>query len=164
MDELVRWLGEQYDEDALWAMEASRRNEQQAPAGGVHWQWEDYETDDVVTPDPGQEEFVNGERFRVSLRSRERWPTSSGVGDLPQFASPMAEEIPSAVGGHIIRHDPARVLREIDAKRDLLRLAERAHDYHETFTSGFASALEQTLRLFALAYADRPGFRKEWAL
>jgi len=63
---------------------------------------------------------------------------------------------------HIAEYDPARVLREIDAKRDLLRLAERAHDYHETFTSGFASALEGTLRLFALAYADRPGYREEW--
>lgn len=57
---------------------------------------------------------------------------------------------------------PARVLREIDAKRDLLRVAKAAHDYHETFTSGFASALEGTLRLFALAYADRPGYREEW--
>jgi hypothetical protein len=69
--------------------------------------------------------------------------------------------------------DPANVtyqerspqeLREVDAKRDLLRLAERAHDYHETFTSGFASALERTLRMFALAYADRPGYKaEEWA-
>ncbi|MFD5697477.1 DUF6221 family protein [Streptomyces lasiicapitis] len=57
---------------------------------------------------------------------------------------------------------PARVLREVDAKRDLLRVAQAAHDYHETFTSGFASALEGTLRLFALAYADRPGYREEW--
>ena len=57
---------------------------------------------------------------------------------------------------------PARALREVEAKRELVRLAERAHDYHETFTSGFASALEGTLRLFALAYADRPGYREEW--
>jgi hypothetical protein len=68
-----------------------------------------------------------------------------------------------ADSAHIVAHDPARVLREIDAKRNLLHLAERAHDYHETFTSGFASALERTLRLFALAYADRPGYREEWA-
>lgn len=63
---------------------------------------------------------------------------------------------------HIAEWDPARVLREIDAKREVLRLATRAHDYHETFMNGFAAAMEQALRLFALAYADRPGFREEW--
>ncbi|MEU9400573.1 DUF6221 family protein [Streptomyces sp. NPDC048242] len=63
---------------------------------------------------------------------------------------------------HIAVHDPARVLREIEAKRELLRLAERARDYPETFMNGFASAAEQVLRRFALAYADRPGYREEW--
>lgn len=63
---------------------------------------------------------------------------------------------------HIAEHDPARVLRDIEAKRDLLRLAERAHDYPETFMNGFASALEGTLRLFAAAYADQPGYLEEW--
>jgi hypothetical protein len=57
---------------------------------------------------------------------------------------------------------PARVLREIDAKRDLLRFAEGIHDHHETFTTGVAARLEETLRLFALAYADRPGFQESW--
>jgi len=64
---------------------------------------------------------------------------------------------------HIAAHDPARVLRDIDAKRDLLRFAEGVHDHHETFTAGVAARLEETLRLFALAYADRPGYREEWA-
>jgi hypothetical protein len=67
-----------------------------------------------------------------------------------------------ALAQHIARHDPARVLRDIEAKRDLLRVAERAHDYHETFTSGFASALEGVLRLFAVAYAEHPDYRAEW--
>jgi hypothetical protein len=63
---------------------------------------------------------------------------------------------------HVVGHDPARVLREIDAKREVVRLAERAHDYAPTFTSGFAAALEGVLRMYAVAYADRPGFREEW--
>ncbi len=63
---------------------------------------------------------------------------------------------------HAAEWDPARVLREIDAKRDLLRFAEGVHDHHETFTTGVASRLEVTLRLFAAAYADRPGYRDEW--
>ena len=68
----------------------------------------------------------------------------------------------SEFGAHIVCHDPARVLREVGAKRELLRVAAAAHDYHETFTSGFAAALEGTLRLFALAYADHPDYHAEW--
>jgi hypothetical protein len=63
---------------------------------------------------------------------------------------------------HALRHRPARVLRDIDAKRDLLRFAEGVHDHHETFTAGVAARLEVTLRLLALPYADRPGYREEW--
>jgi hypothetical protein len=66
------------------------------------------------------------------------------------------------VRAHMAAHDPARVLREIDAKREVVRLSERAHDYAPTFTSGFAAALEGVLRMYAVAYADRPGFREEW--
>ena len=75
----------------------------------------------------------------------------------------FARDLNPEAQAHIVAHDPARVLCEIEAKRDLLRLAERAHDYHETFMNGFASALEGTLRRFALAYADRPGYKaEEW--
>ncbi|MEU5036573.1 DUF6221 family protein [Streptomyces rubiginosohelvolus] len=63
---------------------------------------------------------------------------------------------------HIARHDPARILREVEAKRELIRLAEAAHDYHETFMSGFAAEMEKALRLFAVAYADHPDYRDEW--
>ncbi|MFE2965530.1 DUF6221 family protein [Streptomyces sp. NPDC059340] len=127
MDELVRWLGEQLDEDERIARDA----------------------------DPGpwkSDSLGRHDQAAIKLGS----PTSTS---LIQFDGSRA----AANGQHVARHDPARVLREIEAKRDLLRLAERAHDYHETFTSGFASALEGTLRLFALAYADRPGYREEWA-
>jgi hypothetical protein len=81
---------------------------------------------------------------------------------VPVAVGPWSGQMLDEVRAHIAAHDPARVLREIEAKRDLLRLASAAHDYHETFTSGFASALEGTLRLFALAYADRVGYREEW--
>lgn len=163
MDDLVRWLGQQLDEDELWAREASRRSGEQAPSDGVHWQWTDPETDQVVTPDPARDEFVGGEEgFRVSLRSRETWRTASGVGDLPQFAIPTAEEVPSAVGGHIIRHDPARVLLEIDAKRELLRQYEHLkYDVTPDDLTG-VWAFEAVLRAQAVVYAERTGYREEW--
>lgn len=59
---------------------------------------------------------------------------------------------------HIVAWDPARVLREIDAKRKrLAELAEAIAAGHDSFD--LASEL---LPLEALPYADRPGYRDEW--
>lgn len=66
------------------------------------------------------------------------------------------------VAEHIARHDPARVLHDVEAKREVIRLAEAAHDYHETFMSGFAAEMEKALRLFAVSYVDHPEYRDEW--
>jgi hypothetical protein len=89
------------------------------------------------------------------------WVTAASSGDASEPAHRVALVVADGERAHIVRHDPARVLRDIEAKRDLLRVAERAHDYHETFTSGFASALEGVLRLFAVAYAEHPDYRTE---
>jgi hypothetical protein len=65
----------------------------------------------------------------------------------------------------IAAHNPARVLREIDAKRQLLdKYAEvAANDVNEVeYAHGWANALGEAVRLLALPYADRPGFREEW--
>lgn len=180
MDDLVRWLGEQFDEDELWAIEASRRGDQPSVEGGVHWRWMNTATDEEIVPDPERESYV-GEMAEAAadLRSRETWPTASGIGELPQFAIRYSEEVPSAVGSHIVRHDPARVLREINAKRQLVKLHGRATlhagggaRYFDTSTVCRSCEANYqfpelswpcpTLRLLALPYADRPGYREEW--
>ncbi|MFB7776901.1 DUF6221 family protein [Streptomyces bauhiniae] len=66
---------------------------------------------------------------------------------------------------HAARHDPARVLREVEAGRRLIR----AHDkwcegrceakYPE---AGFDAAHYWNLKVRAEVYADRPGYRQEW--
>ncbi|WHM30230.1 DUF6221 family protein [Streptomyces sp. BPPL-273] len=86
---------------------------------------------------------------------------------------------------HIMTHQPARVLREIDAKRQVIdsyavaveRVADRsaeldrlkARRYDTLMTEmDLTTAIHQrdtlggVLRLLALPYADRPGFREEW--
>ncbi|MEV0556247.1 DUF6221 family protein [Streptomyces sp. NPDC050597] len=118
MIELIRWLGEQFDED-----------ERVARA--------------VTTPGT----------WRVG---------SSHGGSTVEGEGWTVDNADALDGAHIATHDPARVLLEIDAKRDLLRFAEGIHDHHETFTTGIAARLEKTLRLYALAYAARPGYRGEW--
>ncbi|MEU1240060.1 DUF6221 family protein [Micromonospora parva] len=70
---------------------------------------------------------------------------------------------------HIARQDPARVLAEVDAKRRILDLFE----YEQadvslpwgpptTVPGTRPATASPVLRLLALPYADRPGYRDEW--
>jgi uncharacterized protein DUF6221 len=86
---------------------------------------------------------------------------------------------------HIARHDPARVLREVEAKRTLLNTYIELRDRIDTawreyssaldgkrysgptasYTSGELAkmhALEDVLKTLALPYADHPEFQEEW--
>jgi hypothetical protein len=57
---------------------------------------------------------------------------------------------------HIVRHDPARMLAEVDAKRRTLIRCE------EEMLSGIPRLVhfcEQTLREMARPYAERPGYQ-----
>ncbi|WP_329215167.1 DUF6221 family protein [Streptomyces sp. NBC_01485] len=144
MDDLVQWLRAQLDEDERIA---------RAATPGPWWH------------NPGKQ-WLGPEAFeKYDLRQGEEFV---GYGGPHPFTGAVASTGPASnVQGmkdaaFIAAHDPARVLREIDAKREVVRLAERAHDYHETFMNGFAAAMEQALRLFALAYADRPGYQESW--
>ena len=76
-----------------------------------------------------------------------------------------------ADAAHIAEHDSARVLREIDAKREIVRdfqaaLAERdtvevgADAYHRMV--GTVTSLRRVVCGLAAAYSHRPGFKEEW--
>ncbi|MHB9857649.1 DUF6221 family protein [Streptomyces sp. YIM S03343] len=63
-------------------------------------------------------------------------------------------------------HDPVRVLRETDARRRII--AEHALNGWVCSTCDDGEVPPQafpcpTLRLLALPYADKPGYREEWA-
>lgn len=74
---------------------------------------------------------------------------------------------------HFARHDPARVLAEVDAKRQIVdtrsaireRLSYWQSQEHETFEA-MARAdlhrLDDVLSILATAYADHPDYREEW--
>ncbi|MZF56929.1 hypothetical protein GTX53_24375 [Streptomyces sp. SID5594] len=134
MDDLVQFLRNRLAEDAAIAQAAA------STEGGGTWE----------------------------AASENGTPWVSGRAQSGEYAVPIVIEFEYGNpddhqrAAHIARHDPARVLREIDAKRSLLELAERAGDYHETFVNGFAAALESTLRLHAVAYTDHPDYRGTW--
>jgi hypothetical protein len=78
---------------------------------------------------------------------------------------------PGSLTGATPVQDPARVLREIDAKRQIVRAygdavtsfgsTEVGTMTHELMT-GSVNSLRYTLQLLALPYADRPGYKEEW--
>jgi hypothetical protein len=70
---------------------------------------------------------------------------------------------------HIMQHRPTRVLREIDAKREVLAFVERR--LQESTERDFLIrdpaktilfAVDPVVRYLATAYADRPGYREDW--
>ncbi|GAA4687922.1 DUF6221 family protein [Streptomyces youssoufiensis] len=136
MDDLVRWLGEQLDED-----EAAAR-----AAGGTAWHWEHSVGDMCDDRTCPYGELTTDEAVIMQVHGF----------DVRQDDRQVAD--------HVARHDPARVLREIDAKRRIL--AEHALNGWVCTTCDNGE-VEQvfpcpTLRLLALPYADRPGYREEW--
>lgn len=69
------------------------------------------------------------------------------------------------VRAHMAEHDPRRVLAEVDAKRRIIDLHKGVNDYCaecDLVRSNYPYHPCTTLRLLALPYADRPGYREEW--
>jgi hypothetical protein len=75
---------------------------------------------------------------------------------------------------HVARHDPARVLREVAAKRAIVDDYRRARDASQNATgaeldtpgyaavSGAWAALKVCVTLLAAAWPDHPDYRQEW--
>lgn len=155
MDGLVKWLGQQLDEDEA----AAER---------------------TLPPE------LRVGRFRGKTIPRWRI-TKSGTGIIDEGGGTLrAQQIFPAEADHVIRHDPARVLLEVEAKRQLLALhvitvekddippfdsctGERNPDEYSVtcavcgWVSDDRSSACLTLRLLALPCADREGYRPEWA-
>ena len=74
---------------------------------------------------------------------------------------------------HIARHDPARVLRDVEADRKLIAAYEAARsdvppvdDWYEVahgIRIGLADGLESALKIRAERFSDHPDYQPEWA-
>ncbi|MFD7061332.1 DUF6221 family protein [Streptomyces sp. NPDC059906] len=60
------------------------------------------------------------------------------------------------VGEYIAHNDPARLLEELTAKHKLLGWV------HRVVRPESPASADRGVRLLALSYADRPGYREEW--
>lgn len=69
---------------------------------------------------------------------------------------------------HILRHDPARVLAEVEAKRKILAAFEAAasdavrNAVGLDAQDGLISGLTEVVKRLASVYSDHPGYREEW--
>lgn len=144
MEDLARWLGEQLDEDERIARAAT-------PGP-----WRAHDTH------LGQYGYaatvLSGEGNDTDLRA---W--------LPSMSNEPWDEARNvwADAAHIAAHDPARVLREIDAKRALLNLYVTAAGWVERGSEIGAPnqnskvatvAYLDAVKAIAAVYEDRPGY------
>lgn len=161
MDDLIAFLRAGLDEDEQWALAASRPypyadGEPGVPAAGVRWQWVEGPDWEPARPDPAVREFVAEPGVSCNLVSVETWPSSGRL--MPRPVATEIIEMDSAAAGHIVRHDPARVLREVAAKRRIIDECENTINYQD---HGWSLA-HPVLRLIALSYADHADYREDW--
>lgn len=110
----------------------------------------------------------------AAAESEEHWsPGDKNVSDSvnsAEYGSPVVigpyEYLDWAIREHIAEWDPARALREIDSKRQLLTLHRPYVAEPGQACLGCAGGIEwetcPVVRLLALPYADRPGYQDEW--
>ena len=140
---ITKFLTARLDEDEHAARSAGGDH-----AGGDHW--------DTMT-----EETPDGEHIYYTVETVGADP----VAPVAEMARTRQADRDRAE--HIARHDPARALREIAAKRSLLR----AHPFEPA--EGFCAECQRggaagiwpcpTLRHLAAVYAGHPDYQQKWA-
>lgn len=133
MDDLVAFLRARLNEDERAAQSA-------ASVCGCHPEAPSWSFDDEATD--GRIVLVDEPHPRTRRKIGRRWNGSYEGLFMAQ---------------HVVRHDPARVLREVAAKR---RIVDRYAWLREHGDTGDAAWV---LPLLALPYADHPDYRPEWA-
>lgn len=80
----------------------------------------------------------------------------------------VADEVFIPNAEHIARHDPARALREVAAKRAIIKAYSEADDranaynFHETLLNGESNGLELAVELLASAYSTHADYQTSW--
>lgn len=150
-DALVQFLRDRLDEDEAVARRACEYAE-------ASWKL-DEEFGETILWWPPEPRVAEKEREHGLPVTSDQWRGQT-IGSSGQCIAP-----------HMARHDPARVLREVEAKRQILRVLESAEvalrntepgkEPHELMT-GAANSLRAAVRLLALPYADHEAYSEDW--
>jgi hypothetical protein len=176
--DLIAFVEARLTEDELWAKAASagRDPDNGTVEGGIHWTWASGDQWDPVVPDP-LEPYMGGYEGQwsqpVVLRSVEEWQLSWGgpTNTLPLKIA-ESEELRTADGAHIVRHDPARVLRDVAALRSVVEECKDTMEWSKQLRregrpddayARHVGSLLGVLRSFAAVWSEHPDFRSEWS-
>lgn len=96
---------------------------------------------------------------RVAQAATGRYGWADAVGFMVDEAT---DEYLDACHAHALRHDPARVLRDVARKRRIAELHAHPYDPCDAHDSSMASIDCDTLRLLAEEFADHPDYREEF--
>lgn len=105
----------------------------------------------------------------VARRVKSSWRQIGETGVIVASEGGRAEECANGnwagIAEHIVRHDPERVLAEVEAKRQILDQNERYTAERRRMMGGWDPQSDDSPILAALAtvYADHPDYRPEWA-
>jgi hypothetical protein len=132
VDDLIAWLRVQLDEDERVARAAIADND-----GESSWA--------ITQPGPDEPSWRKPQLLWLNVMD-----------------SCDPESMPPGMAEHIARWDPARVLAEVEAKRQVLELYEVSKD--ATLSADAWIVMGYAIKAVALAYADRPGYLPEWRL
>lgn len=151
-DDLVAWLRAQVDED-----------EQVARATDALYPW-------VATDDAEVFEVVDLHApHRCDQHEAGKPNVCSDL--LVARGEDIADQLDDERAAHIARHDPARVLAEVAAKRRIIDRYEFVTNHGPAvdhvraldMSTGARAALLDAVKMLASVYAGRPGWRAEWA-
>jgi hypothetical protein len=145
MDEMVQWLRVQLDEDERIARAAC---EYASP------EWRVDERNTTVLLWPPEPRVAEAERRKGLPVVSDQW---RGV-DVDSAGN-------AGLARHMSEHDPARVLREIDAKRQALDHYARICGHTKSGDQAYVlaeGAVAQQVKIMASGYSHRPGYREEW--
>ncbi|MFI1524950.1 DUF6221 family protein [Streptomyces griseus] len=104
--------------------------------------------------------------LRDRLAEDEQTARAAGDGWYGYDPEQQIAFVPPEDSRHIARHDPARVLREVEAKRRILDEVvpevEKAEEMIEDEWHTSTDAADDLIRLLALPYADHPDYQDTW--
>ncbi|GAB3994624.1 hypothetical protein GCM10029992_09660 [Glycomyces albus] len=165
---IIDFIKARLDEDELWARSCSAPPEEEGPEfpEGVHWRWiKGPEQTTVRLPtDTEESEWLTAVApgSLVWLATEETWARKDDEEEeeLPGTYSEGIHLLDVDAAVHIVRHDPARVLAEVAAKRAVLDLVLADQNEHGGKNS---DRWNQVMRLLALPYQGHRDYRKSWA-
>lgn len=124
-------------------------------------------------------EFIEArltEDERVARRIESAWRCIAGTGEIVASDGTNAEVCAEAhwegVGEHIVRHDPARVLRDVAALRSVVEDCRSAMDWADacaaegnpaSMHARHAGSLLGVLKTFAEVWRDHPDYDPTWS-